>query len=167
VIYNDKQWHSFLGVIARPDLRTSPIFSSHTARAANTNEVYSFVADVMTTRTCSEWILELERADVPVARLHTKESLLEDPHLNAVAFYPEYDHPSEGRIRTVAPVGRYSATSVGIHRHAPRIGEHSVEILKEAGLDHAKINQMMLSGATVQAGPISAAAPMSNRDEPG
>ena len=160
LIYNDKHWHSFFGVIGQPELRTSPIFSSHTARAANIGEVYAFVAEIMATRTTEDWIAALEAADVPVARLHTKESLLEDPHLKAVGFYPEYDHPSEGRIRTLAPVGRYSATPVGIHRHAPRIGEHSLELLREAGLDDAKIDQMVCSKATVQAGPVVAGVPM-------
>jgi crotonobetainyl-CoA:carnitine CoA-transferase CaiB-like acyl-CoA transferase len=158
LIYNDKHWTSFFRVIGQAELISSAIFSSHTARAANISEVYAFVAGVMTTRTTAEWINAMEAADIPVARLHTKETLLDDPHLRAVGFYPEYDHPSEGRIRTLAPVGRYSATKVGIHRHAPRIGEHSLEILRETGFDEAKIEQMICSGVTVQASPAVADA---------
>jgi crotonobetainyl-CoA:carnitine CoA-transferase CaiB-like acyl-CoA transferase len=110
LIYNDKHWQAFFDVIGRPELRSSPMFGSHTARAANIGAVYAFVAEVMATRGSDEWMAALEASDIPVARLHSTESLLSDPHLRAVDFFPEFDHPSEGRIRTLAPVGRYSAT---------------------------------------------------------
>ena len=155
LIYNDKHWAAFFAVIGRPELAASPIFASHTARAANITQVYAFVAEVMVTRNSAEWLAALEAADVPVARLHTKESLLADAHLKAVNFYPEVDHPSEGRIRTLAPVGRYSETRAGIHRHAPRIGEHSREVLSEAGFDADTIARMLHSGAAVQAAELT------------
>jgi crotonobetainyl-CoA:carnitine CoA-transferase CaiB-like acyl-CoA transferase len=105
---------------------------------------------VMATRTCDAWMAALEAADVPVARLHTTDSLLDDPHLRAVGFFQESDHPSEGRIRTPAPVGRYRATPAGIRRHAPRIGEHSVELLREAGYDDAVIADLLARRVTLQ-----------------
>ena len=150
LIYNDKHWQSFFEVIGRPDLRDAPMFGSHTARAANIGAVYAFVAEVMATRTCDAWMAALEAADVPVARLHTTDSLLDDPHLRAVGFFQESDHPSEGRIRTPAPVGRYRATPAGIRRHAPRIGEHSVELLREAGYDDAVIADLLARRVTLQ-----------------
>jgi crotonobetainyl-CoA:carnitine CoA-transferase CaiB-like acyl-CoA transferase len=95
----------------------------------------------------------LAAADIPVARLHSTDSLLDDPHLRAVGFYPELDHPSEGRIRTLAPVGRYSATPTAIRRPTPRIGEQSVELLREAGYDDAAIERMLARGVTLQPEP--------------
>ena len=151
LIYNDKHWKSFFEVIGRPDLRDAPMFGTHTARAANIGAVYAFVADVMATRTCDAWMAALEAADVPVARLHTTYSLLDDPHLRAVGFFQENDHPSEGRIRTPAPVGRYGVTPAAIRRHAPRIGEHSVELLREAGYDDAAIDALLVRRVTLQA----------------
>lgn len=151
LIYNDKHWHAFFDVIDRPELKRSPLFSTHTARAAHIGEVYAFVAEVMVTRPSAEWHRLLEAADVPVGRLNTVESLLEDPHLKAVGFFPEMDHPSEGQIRTTAALGRYSATPSGIHRHAPRLGEHSVELLREAGYAEHEVEALLSKGVSVQA----------------
>jgi crotonobetainyl-CoA:carnitine CoA-transferase CaiB-like acyl-CoA transferase len=153
LIYNDKHWQAFFDVIGRPGLRSSPMFGTHTARAANIGAVYAFVAEVMATRTSDAWFAALAAADIPVARLHSTESLLGDPHLQAVGFYPEFDHPSEGRIRTLAPVGRYSATPTAIRRPTPRIGEQSVELLREAGYDDAAIERMLARGVTLQPEP--------------
>jgi len=153
LIYNDKHWHAFFDVIARPDLKSSPMFSTHTARAAHISQVYAFVAEVMATRSSEEWHALLDAVDIPVGRLHTVESLLQDPHLKAVRFFPEIQHPSEGQIRTTAALGRYSSTPSGIHRHAPRLGEHSLELLREAGYAENEVQALVRSGVTVQAAP--------------
>ncbi|MGH6638436.1 MAG: CaiB/BaiF CoA transferase family protein [Polaromonas sp.] len=151
LIYNDKHWQSFFQVIQRPDLASDPMFCTHTARAANIAAVYAFVADIMKTRSSEAWLLALEQGDIPVTRLHTMDSLVEDAHLNAVGFFPQFDHPTEGRIRTLAPVGRYSATPPGIRLLTPRIGEHSAELLREAGYDDSSIGALLAKGVTRQA----------------
>lgn len=159
LIYNDKHWQAFFDVIGRPALRDSPMFGNHTARAAHIAEVYAFVAEVMATRTSDQWLAALEAADIPVARLHTTQSLLDDPHLRAVGFFRDIDHPSEGRIRTPAPIGRYGETPAALRRPAPRIGEHSVELLREAGYGEHEIEALLASGATLQPAPHSSEDP--------
>lgn len=159
LIYNDKHWRAFFQVIDRPDLLADPRFDTHTARAAHIHEVYAFVAEVMATRTSTDWMQRLEAADIPVAALHTIDSLMDDEHLRAVDFLPTFDHPSEGRIRSTAPVGRYSATPASIRRPAPRIGEHSMEVLREAGYDETALGRMLDSRATLQAAPLNPTEP--------
>ncbi|MEO6321429.1 MAG: CoA transferase [Polaromonas sp.] len=151
LIYNDKHWQSFFKVINRPDLASDPMFCTHTTRAANIAAVYTFVAEVMKTRSSEEWLQALEAGDIPVTRLHTMDSLVEDAHLAAVGFFPQFDHPTEGRIRTLAPVGRYSATPPGIRLLTPRVGEHSTELLREAGYDDSAIGNLLAKGITRQA----------------
>lgn len=155
LIYNDKHWRAFFGVIGRPELSEAPMFCTHGARAAHITEVYAFVAEVMATRSTDDWLAALQAADIPVARLHTAESLVDDPHLRQVGFFPEFDHPTEGRIRTLAPVGRYSATPAAIRRHAPRAGEHSVEVLREVGYTETQIEGLLRKRVT--RGPEDAA----------
>ncbi|GBU15520.1 CoA transferase [Polaromonas sp.] len=151
LIYNDKHWQSFFRVINRADLSSDPIFCSHTARATNIARVYAFLADIIKTRSTEEWLNALEKGDIPVARLHTMDTLVEDVHLNAVGFFPEFEHPTEGHIRTLAPVGRYSATPPGIHLLTPRLGEHSTDLLREAGYDESAITHLLAKGITRQA----------------
>jgi crotonobetainyl-CoA:carnitine CoA-transferase CaiB-like acyl-CoA transferase len=148
LIYNDKHWYNFFEAIGRIDLRSDPRFCDHTSRAKNIQAAYQFVADVMLTRTTAAWQTLLERADIPNALMHTMDSLIDDPHLNGSDFLPLYEHPTEGTVRTTAPVGDWSATPLSIRRLAPRLGEHSREILLELGLDHAEIDAMVAARAT-------------------
>jgi len=148
LIYNDKHWTNFFDAIERPDLKSHEHFCTHTARAANIREVYSFVADIMETRTTAEWQALLEKADIPNTPMHSMDSLIDDPHHNSAGFFPVFEHPTEGQIRHTAPVGEWSETPLSIRRLAPQLGEHSREILCEAGLSEDEIEAMFASGAT-------------------
>lgn len=149
LIYNDKHWRHFFDVIGRPEMTDDPRFHTHTARAEHIAEVYAFVADVMRTRPSQEWLDLLGAADIPASRLYSIEDLIADPHLQATGFIAQVDHPSEGRIRTTAPLGRYEGTPVRLRRAAPRLGEHSVELLREAGYDDAAIQALIDTQATL------------------
>ena len=148
LIYNDKHWRHFFDAIGRNDLKNDPRFCDHTSRAANIREVYQLVAEIMQTRTTAEWQTLLEKADIPNMPMHTMDSLIDDPHLNAAGFFPIYEHPTEGKVRTTAPVGEWSETPLSIRRLAPRLGEHSREVLRELGYDEMTIDAMVASGAT-------------------
>ena len=125
-------------------------FCNHSARAENIAEVYNFVSATLANRSTEHWLVTLEQADIPVTRLNTMESLVNDEHLKAVGFFPEYDHPTEGRIRTLAPVGKYSATPPSIRSLPPRIGEHSAEVLREVGYDDIAFASLLARGVTKQ-----------------
>ena len=143
LIYNDKHWRSFFAAIGRPELLSDPRFATHSARAAHIAEVYAFVADLMKTGSTEHWLETLNAADIPVMPLHDMDSLIDDPQLAAGGFFQSFEHPSEGRIRSMAPIGRYSATPPAIHRHVPHAGEQGVEILREAGIDDETIEALI------------------------
>jgi crotonobetainyl-CoA:carnitine CoA-transferase CaiB-like acyl-CoA transferase len=151
LIYNDKHWKSFFKMIDREDMALDPKFESHGTRAENIAEVYDFVSEMLSHQSTRYWLDAFEKADIPVAKLNTMESLVNDEHLNAVGFFPEFDHPTEGRIRTMAPVGRYSATPPTIRSLAPRIGEHSAEVLREVGYDDMAFAALLNAGVSLQA----------------
>ncbi|OLD76085.1 MAG: hypothetical protein AUG87_10310 [Candidatus Rokubacteria bacterium 13_1_20CM_4_70_14] len=76
------------------------------------------------------------------------ETLLTDPQLEATGFWQIVDHPSEGTLRLPAIPTTYSRTPGEIRRLPPRLGEHSLEVLREAGFGEAEIDAMLASGAT-------------------
>ena len=148
LIYNDKHWRNFFDLIGRPELGQDPRFCTHGARAAHIGEVYAFVAEVIATRDTASWLRDLAGADIPASALYTVDALLEDEHLAATRFVRDVDHPTEGRLRTTAPLGRYQGTPTAIRRPAPTLGQHSREILGEAGYDAAQIDAMIARGIT-------------------
>ncbi|MEO6958575.1 MAG: CoA transferase [Burkholderiaceae bacterium] len=152
LIYNDRQWSRFFQLIGRPELNQDPRFASHTARGEHISEVYGLVADVIAGNTSEHWLKALEDADIPVAPLYSLDQLIHDPHLQAVGEIVSMQHPSEGAIRTLSPVGNYSKTPAAIRRHAPRLGEHTREVLLEAGFNEQEVAAMFTSGAAIDAG---------------
>jgi crotonobetainyl-CoA:carnitine CoA-transferase CaiB-like acyl-CoA transferase len=150
LIYNDKHWGNFFDAIERPELKQHPHFCTHSARAENIREVYEFVAEVMATRSTADWKILLGKADIPNTPMHSMESLIADPHLNSVGFFPVFDHPTEGRVRTTAPVGEWSETPPSIRSLAPRLGEQSREVLREIGYDDAAIDALMAARVTAE-----------------
>jgi crotonobetainyl-CoA:carnitine CoA-transferase CaiB-like acyl-CoA transferase len=143
LIYNDKHWMTFFDAINRPDLKANSKFNNHPARAANIAEVYEFVAETIAAQPTAYWEELLGRADIPFATMHSIESLLEDEHMRAIGFFPEFDHPTEGRIRATAPVGEWSETPLSIRALPPLLGEHSREVLAEVGYSDAEIQKLM------------------------
>ncbi|MCY1535990.1 Formyl-CoA:oxalate CoA-transferase [compost metagenome] len=100
------------------------------------------------TRSSREWLEDLARADIPASQLYTVDGLIEDEHLAATGFIRRLEHPSEGPIRTTAPLGTYAGTPTSLSRPAPRLGEHSREVLAQAGYDAERINAMVARGIT-------------------
>lgn len=147
IVYNDKQWENFFKATGRDDLRSDPKFATFAGRASNIDVVYAELARILLTRTTAEWNAILEQADVPVMPMHDLESLLEDPHMVATGVFPVIDHPTEGRIRSMTPSARWSETRVEPSRLAPRLGEHSEAILREAGFSTEEIAAMLRDGA--------------------
>ena len=85
LIYNDKQWRSFFEAIGQPEFLKQPRFANHSARTQHIDEIYEEIGRIFLGRTTAEWRELLERADIPVMPMHTLETILDDPHLNAVA----------------------------------------------------------------------------------
>jgi crotonobetainyl-CoA:carnitine CoA-transferase CaiB-like acyl-CoA transferase len=100
----------------------------------------------MKTRTTSAWIEALEAADIPVQRMNNLTDIVKDPHLAAIGYFKQVEHPSEGRIKSMAVPSEWSESKPEYRRHAPRLGEHTREVLSEAGYDEAAIRRLIETG---------------------
>jgi len=149
LIYNDRQWRSFFGAIGEGEgLARDPRFATHGARAEHIDAVYEQVARLMKQRTTAQWQALLDAADVPNTPMNGPAELLASPQLQATGFVQDTMHPTEGTLRTLATPTRWSATPPARHlRPAPRLGEHTRELLAEAGYGDARIDAMLASGA--------------------
>jgi crotonobetainyl-CoA:carnitine CoA-transferase CaiB-like acyl-CoA transferase len=158
LVYNDKQWRSFAALLGTPELMDDPRFATQGARSADIDEVLAFVAEQLEQRTTAEWLEAFERADIPAMPLHTLDTLLTDPHLDAVGFFHHREHPAAGPIRMLDVPSRWSETPPAFRRHAPLLGEHSVEVLREAGYADDEIERLIADGVTRTADGVTRTA---------
>ncbi|MBR0641611.1 CaiB/BaiF CoA transferase family protein [Plastoroseomonas hellenica] len=146
------QAFAFFDAIGRPELKTDPRFRDAASRTANAADYLEIRAGAMREKTTAEWLAILGEKDVPCAAYNSLESLLEDPHLAATGFFAAEEHPSEGRIRRTAIPNRFSGGMREEALPAPRLGEQSRAILRQAGLDDATIDRLAEAGVVVMPG---------------
>jgi crotonobetainyl-CoA:carnitine CoA-transferase CaiB-like acyl-CoA transferase len=146
--YTDQNWRDFFQLTERRDLADDPRYKTLGTRLRHIEGLYAEVAKVAVTRTNAEWLTALDALNIPAMSVNTLESLLHDPHLEAVGFWQMVDHPTEGPMRLPGPPATYGKTPGGIRRLPPRLGEHSEEILREAGFSPDEVAALLSSGAT-------------------
>jgi len=149
----DGQAFAIFDAIGKPELKTDPRFNSVAARFKNTPEYFRIRAEGLRQKTTAEWIEIFDATDVPAMPFRTLDQLMDDPHLQDIGFFTLIEHPTEGRIWNMRLPNKLSGGVRRDFRAAPKIGEHSVEILREAGYDNAVIDAMVASGATVDGRP--------------
>jgi crotonobetainyl-CoA:carnitine CoA-transferase CaiB-like acyl-CoA transferase len=148
--YWDAHWHTFCELSGNQELARDPRFINMAQRLKNINESYAATGRIIATKTRQEWLDLLGDTNVPMMVVNGLDDLVHDPHLEATGFWQEADHPDEGRIRMSSPPMNFSETPASIRRLAPRLGEHSVDILREAGLTEELIQEMLDAGETRQ-----------------
>ncbi|MDA0665013.1 MAG: CoA transferase, partial [Proteobacteria bacterium] len=147
--YNLKQWQSFFTAMGRADMIDDPRVIDPKLRSEKVGELYELVAQLAKDWTTDDLLAALKAADIPHGAATKLGDVADDPHLQAVGFFRTFDHPSEGRIRLTAPPMSFSGTPPDIRRLPAALGEHSVEILSEAGYSEAQIARMMADGVSL------------------
>jgi crotonobetainyl-CoA:carnitine CoA-transferase CaiB-like acyl-CoA transferase len=151
MVYTDRHWRDFFSLLGREqEFENDPRYANMTTRNDNIKSIYDDMAEIISTRSSAEWLKLLEEADIPAMPLHTLESLITDPHLVATNFFSVTDHPSEGSLRDIAVPSTWSVTQPAPTRPAPNLGEHSNEVLHEAGYSPQEIAQLMTDKVSSQ-----------------
>jgi crotonobetainyl-CoA:carnitine CoA-transferase CaiB-like acyl-CoA transferase len=132
LVYNEGHWTRFFSASGNIErYLADPLLSDPEQRRRNYHYAYGVVAEMLATRTSADWLALLRQADVPASQLHDLEDLLHDPQLAATDFLHERDHPSEGRLRTIGIPSTWSLTRPSAAGDAPRLGQHTDEVLRE------------------------------------
>ena len=144
--YWDNHWRTFCETAGRPELVDDPRFLDMASRLANIDESYRVTGEIIAGRDRDEWVELLGDTNVPMMVVNSLDELIEDPHLVQTGFWRDFEHPTEGRLRMSSPPMNLSLTPAIIDRPPPRLGEHSVEVLAEAGLAQTEIDAMLAAG---------------------
>src|SRR6185369_4502527 len=129
----------FFHELGQDDILADARFSTREQRLAHIDELYALVDKIFEERTTAEWVEFLEAADIPVAPVASLEDLVNDEHLGAAGVVEVSEHATEGTIRRVREPVLFPAAGRRALRDAPRLGEHSVEVLEEASLSTQEI----------------------------
>jgi crotonobetainyl-CoA:carnitine CoA-transferase CaiB-like acyl-CoA transferase len=156
MVYTDGHWKSFYKALGREaDFERDTRLQGMTSRTQHIKDIYRELGELLRTQTTAYWLELFDRADIPAMPMHTPDSLIHDPHLQATQFFRTVEHPSEGRLVDMAYPSVWSRTQPEGNRMPPRLGEHSAEILREvAGYSDEKIALLQAQGVTFDTAPL-------------
>lgn len=140
MIYSDRHWQRFFDATGRRDLlEREPELATIEGRTRRIDALYELVERELATRDTADAVALLESIDAPVMPMHSVDELLRDPHLLATGFYGEEEHPGEGRLRRVGTGATWHDRALPPPGHAPRLGEHTREVLTALGYAREEI----------------------------
>ncbi len=140
--YTERHWVAFFTEAQRPDLAEKFSIRDRHQRNAQVRALYTELRALTPLRSTADWMALCERLDIPATPIYGLDELPEHPHLKAVGLFEDAIHPTEGPIRQLRPTTRFSASPTRVYRQAPTIGQHTREVLQEAGLAPAAIDAL-------------------------
>jgi crotonobetainyl-CoA:carnitine CoA-transferase CaiB-like acyl-CoA transferase len=146
---NQANWKRLVEVIGKPELADDSRFFDNAARIQNLPALIEILAGSFRTRTTSDWLARLEAAGVPAGPVLSIGEMLKDPQVLARDMVVEVEHSRLGKMKTLGPPVKFSATPGSVRHGAPQLGQHTREVLKEYGYSEAEIDGLAGNGDVI------------------
>lgn len=143
---NEHTWRQFAELCGHPEWCEDPRFQTPDDRVANRKALTEVIEPATTQRPCTYWLEQCEQAGIPAGPILDYSQVFADPHVLARNMIWEYDSP-RGKQRTLGNPVKMSETPATLHAMPPALGEHTREILAEAGYAAVEIDKLFASGA--------------------
>ena len=147
---SDSEWNGMCIAMDREDLIKDPRFATQKLRTDNKDQRYRLMAEIFETRTSSEWVEALDANDVPAAPVLKRSDMFENEQIIHNDIINELEQPGVGIIRQPRPAAQFSKTPGALPKPAPRLGQHSIEILSELTFSEDEINALINSQIVFQ-----------------
>jgi crotonobetainyl-CoA:carnitine CoA-transferase CaiB-like acyl-CoA transferase len=144
-VMTNKEWAALTRALDRPEWLEDARFKTPALRDANIDTRLQMTQDVLKTRTTGDWLERLEKEGVPCAPVLTRDQVIAHPQVLASGILLESDHPTAGRLRQTRTAARFAAPTV-VRHGAPKLGQHTAEVLAELGLSDADIAALREQG---------------------
>ena len=147
---NQNNWEKLAGLIDAPELLNDQKFIDNSARMDNRLELEAKLNEIICKRSTHEWLAIFEEGGLPSGPVFSIMDMHKDPQTIAREMVPEVDHPIAGKIQTIGLPVKFSDTPGGVHSPAPLLGQHTLEVLIEAGYTEEDAHSLINSGAASQ-----------------
>jgi formyl-CoA transferase len=144
---NQRTFEKLAAALDHPEWTTDARFASDSARVAHRAELAALVDEVTATRTRADWLQRLDAAGIPCGPILDYAEAFDSEQAVAREMTVSVDHPTLGRVRTIGTPLKLSATPLDAGRRAPRLGEHTDEVLRELGCSTDEVAALRGSGA--------------------
>lgn len=144
-------WTAFCRVLGLAHLERDPRFADATVRREHVAELIPLIEAVTATRPAAEWLDGLREAGVPCAEIKDYAAVFTDEHLEARGFFVDLEHPRLGSVRALGTPVRLGSSPLRVERGGPLLGEHTRDVLREAGYGAAEIDRLIDDGTAVAA----------------
>jgi crotonobetainyl-CoA:carnitine CoA-transferase CaiB-like acyl-CoA transferase len=140
---SDSEWQGFCRATGDPELAKDERFATPEGRSVNATARINKMQEYIARHTAAEWLERLDAADVPCAPILRRSQIIHNEQVVARSLIAEIDQPMVGKVRQPKPAARFELNEAVIGGPAPRIGEHSRQVLLELGYDDAAIAGMI------------------------
>jgi len=140
---SDSEWQGFCRATGDPELAKDSRFATPGGRSVNATARINKMQEYIGQHTTAEWLDRLDAADVPCAPILRRSEIIHNEQVVARGLIVEIDQPSVGKVRQPKPAARFELNKSAIAGPAPRIGEHTRDVLVELGYDEGAINKMI------------------------
>ena len=148
---NQANWERIADALNHPEWRADARFATNTARMQHRDELVAAMNDVLRMRTRAEWMSVLDAAGVPAGPVHSLGEALEHPQTRARGMVVDLAHREAGATRGIGCPLHFSAGSAAAERAAPLLGEHTREVLREAGYGDDEVERFIRDGVVAVA----------------
>lgn len=144
--YSPERWRKLCEVLGCPELVDDPRFRTNEGRVRNRRILQELLAPLFQRRTTAEWVRILEEADILCGPILTYPELVSQPQVGTNGMIVQLSHPEIGTAACAGIAIKLAQTPGTIRRPPPLPGEHTVEILREAGFDDGEIEELSRNG---------------------
>jgi crotonobetainyl-CoA:carnitine CoA-transferase CaiB-like acyl-CoA transferase len=149
-VISDKEWKGICEALERQELITDERFKSSLARRCNAEERREVIGEEVSKRSSAELLQILDANDVPCAPLLDRAELMDHPQIVESETILRESFTGFGEVRQARPAARFQLTESSLRLPAPKLGQHSREILESLGYDEAKCDALIAANVILQ-----------------